>query len=53
MASGVESGEHRASESATMKRKLQKDFFERRLSILGLARKYGKTCAQIEEMLRW
>jgi hypothetical protein len=40
-------------EGATMKRKVQKDFFERRLSILGLARKYGKTRAQIEEVLRW
>jgi hypothetical protein len=28
------------------------DFFWRRLSVVGLARKHGKTVKQIEEMLR-
>ena len=32
---------------------IQRDFFFRRLSVVGLTRKYGKRVAEIEEVLRW
>jgi hypothetical protein len=35
-----------------VKRKIWQDFMVRRLSVLGLARKYAKTVEQIEEILR-
>lgn len=35
-----------------MKRRILKDFFWRRLSMVGLARKYGRTVQQIEEVIR-
>jgi hypothetical protein len=35
-----------------VKRKVRRDFFNRRLSVVGLARKYGLTVPEIEEMLR-
>lgn len=35
-----------------MKREVRHDFYKRRLSVVGLARKYGRTVAQIEDLLR-
>ena len=35
-----------------MKRGLLYDFFVRRLSVVGLARKYGKTIGQVEQRIR-
>lgn len=35
-----------------MKRRILHDFFDRRLSMVGLARKYGRTVEQIEAVIR-
>lgn len=43
----------RSSPPPEITRKIRYDFFLRRISVTGLARKYGRTVAQIEEMLRW
>ena len=36
-----------------MTKQIRCDFFSRRLSVVGLARKYGRTCKEIEKVLRW
>lgn len=35
-----------------MKRQIKRDFFHRRLSAVGLARKYGMTVRQVEAVIR-
>lgn len=37
----------------TVRRKIVREFFLKRVSVATLARKYHKTVAQIEDMLRW
>lgn len=49
---GTQSPETAHPPPEVSKRKVRHDFYWRNLSVLGLARKYGLTREQIEEILR-